>query len=149
MTDALTHERCSELLGDFAGGRLDVAEGARVEAHLESCPDCSAELRAVMALRVEDEPLTDMERARVRKGVGDRLGEGAAQRSRPERAPGRLAAALGVAALLAIGGVAVVSLGSDFSSEFMGALLPSSNIIKYVGIPMPASMASTGGGGAA
>lgn len=110
----MTHDRCSELLGDYAAGRLDAPETAAVEAHLAGCPDCSTELRAVMALRVADEPLSEMERARLHKGVRDRLRGDviSATAARGARRGARLAAALGAAALIAVGGVAVVSLSS-------------------------------------
>jgi hypothetical protein len=117
--EAISHERCSELLRGYAEGALDARATAQVDEHLRACADCSAELRALMALRVDDVALDDLERARLRKGISDRLeaapvGVGTAPiiaAVSPRRA--RLATALGVAALLAIGGVAVISLGGD------------------------------------
>lgn len=140
----LTHERCSELLADFAAGRLGAPETARVEAHLRGCPDCSDELRSVMALRAgdeqladferaalrrnvvaaldEDEPLTARERARLHRDVPAAAGEVIAARE-PSRWRARAAAALGAAALLAVFGVAIVSLtGGEGDSETAAGL---------------------------
>jgi hypothetical protein len=108
----LTHERCSELLADFAVGGLDAAATARVETHLRTCPECSDELRAVMALRAGEEPLTELERGRLRRGVAATLGDVIAPAKAPSQAGARWAAALGAAAVLAVVGVAIVSLGS-------------------------------------
>jgi anti-sigma factor RsiW len=108
----LTHERCSELLAAFADGRLETEETVRVEAHVATCADCSAELRSIMFLRAGDDPMTDLERARLRRGVSASLGDVIAPAREPSRLKVRLAAALGAAALLAVFGVAIVSLGT-------------------------------------
>jgi hypothetical protein len=130
-THELTHERCSELLADFAAGRLDAEELARVEAHLAGCPDCSDELRAVMALRAADEPLTEIERRRLRSGVSAALGDVIAPPKPASRAGARLAAALGAAALLAIAGVAVVSLqGGDDAGEGTATSQEAGNALR-------------------
>ncbi|HEY7876548.1 MAG TPA: zf-HC2 domain-containing protein [Actinomycetota bacterium] len=114
MTEPISHERCSELLADHAAGRLDAADAARVDAHLAACAECTAELRAVMALRapVEDRPLTELERARLRSGIRRQVAAQPTPASKPSRRWATAASALGAAALLAIGGFAVVSLSS-------------------------------------
>lgn len=43
---AADHEEAEMLLPWYATGQLDAAEKTRVEAHLSTCPDCAAELRA-------------------------------------------------------------------------------------------------------
>lgn len=112
MTE-LTHERCSELLPAYAAGSLLEREQNEVEAHLRSCPDCSLELRGLMALQgPEIVPMTGPERealstavrsavsAPPRKGLAEWLGR-------------RMAPALGAVALVVLGVVAYVSVSDD------------------------------------
>lgn len=106
--NATDHERCSELLADHVQGRLVASEQAWVADHLSACPQCRAEETALRALApAEVAPLTEIERARLRRGV---LALGS---SRDEIAPvvapaargGRLLQMLGAAALMVmIGG---------------------------------------------
>jgi anti-sigma factor RsiW len=42
-------ETVKDVLPELAAGRLDAAETARVTAHVEACPSCSAELAVVRA----------------------------------------------------------------------------------------------------
>jgi hypothetical protein len=119
----LSHDRCSELLSAFAAGELDSEETVRVESHVRDCVECAAELRAVMALRAGDEPLTELERARLRRGISASFGDVIAPERAPSRLKARLTAALGAAALLAIFGVAVVSLGTGGGDSDSGAAL--------------------------
>lgn len=65
----MTHDRCSELLSDLLAGDLSADEALEVETHLESCADCRAEMKSLMALAGELTPLTDFERAHIRRAV--------------------------------------------------------------------------------
>lgn len=70
MKEITTHEQCSELLAPFAKGELDDATERAVDVHLQGCSDCASEHRAVLALlSAEPQPLTDIERARMRRVV--------------------------------------------------------------------------------
>jgi hypothetical protein len=72
MKFPITHERCSELLGDYATGELSSAERSLVDDHLTGCADCAAERDALVALTApEVEPRTDRERAELRASVLD------------------------------------------------------------------------------
>jgi hypothetical protein len=137
----LSHERCSELLAEFAADRLETHETARVEAHVVECTECAAELRSIMALRAGDEPMTDIERARLHRGIAAELGDVIAPAREPSRFKARLATALGAAALLAVFGVAVVSLGTGGGDDDSGAASGTSNQLT--------DRAAEGGGGEA
>jgi putative zinc finger protein len=116
MPDEMTHERCSELLAAYAGGRLDASEQAAVEHHVGGCPDCSAELDAVRALSADgDAPLSELERARLERGIAWELGDLIPSRPERSRVWTRLAQGLGAAALLAIVGVGIAQLGTGQS----------------------------------
>lgn len=68
----MTHERCSELLADHVHGRLGAEDSRAVSAHLETCEACATERRALVALAGPGpEPLTEIERARMRRVVLD------------------------------------------------------------------------------
>lgn len=70
MTEITNHEQCSELLRPYVRGELAAAAARGVEAHLDGCPDCAAEHRALVALQGPDPAgLSDMERARMRRAV--------------------------------------------------------------------------------
>ena len=71
MSSQLTHERCSELLGDYLARELAPEQHRLVEDHLEHCAQCSAERAGLAALRRGDESgeLTDDERVQLRAGV--------------------------------------------------------------------------------
>ena len=70
MEEMNAHERWSELLAPYVAGELPEDEAARVTEHLDSCSECSAEHRAIVALEgPRPEPLNDMERARLRRAV--------------------------------------------------------------------------------
>jgi hypothetical protein len=119
------HEEWSELLRAFAVGGLDRETSRELESHLRSCAECRSELAAVTAVLEPDEaPLSQSERANLHAALAGRLEDTAAvvPLSRPSQRPWlrRLAPALGAAALLLIGGVAVFqglggsgSAGSD------------------------------------
>ncbi|MGH2826270.1 MAG: zf-HC2 domain-containing protein [Actinomycetota bacterium] len=70
MNSSITHERCSELLGDFVAGELSSRERSLVDDHLAGCVECAAELDALLALAApEVQPLTEGERAKLRAAV--------------------------------------------------------------------------------
>lgn len=69
----MTHDRCSELLAAYARGELAPAEAGDVRAHLDGCEDCRAEHRAVVAMGAGVEPLDDIERARLQRGLAQEL----------------------------------------------------------------------------
>lgn len=87
LPPSISHERCSELLRPFAGGRLTSGETAAVEAHLEVCRDCRTELVAVRSLLAAPVgAMDDLERARLRAGVAAGL-RPVTQNARPEMRP--------------------------------------------------------------
>lgn len=89
----MDHQDCSELLAPFARGELDRARGLEVEEHLAGCAECSAELRAILALTSLPSAVpTPDERRALRTAI------------RPARPAWRmrLAPALGAAATLVI-----------------------------------------------
>ncbi len=115
MTQAGEQDTWPELLLEFATGELDRARSEALEAHLRSCADCRSELAAVRALRDEpDSKMTTAERAELHRALQESsqsAGDVVPLASRPlsERPlMRRLAPALGAAALLIIGGVAVL-----------------------------------------
>jgi anti-sigma factor RsiW len=70
MKSPITHERCSELLGDYVAGELSSRERSLVDDHLAGCAECAAERDALMALATpEVQPLTDGEREELRAAV--------------------------------------------------------------------------------
>ena len=71
MSSQLTHERCSELLGDYLARELPSEQHRLVEDHLEHCAQCSAERAGLAALRHGDESegLTGDERVQLRAAV--------------------------------------------------------------------------------
>lgn len=76
MDEAMTHDRCSELLHGYVRGELDRAETEDVRAHLAGCEECRAEQRALTMLMGEGDeprPLDDMERARLHRGLAQEL----------------------------------------------------------------------------
>ena len=70
MKDAMTHERCSELLGQFARDELDDEQVGAIEGHLAACDDCRQELRGLMALLdYQFEGLTGTELVRLERAI--------------------------------------------------------------------------------
>ena len=130
MTPAGDHDAWSERLLEFTRGELDRARSEELEAHLRSCVDCRAELVAVRALLdAPDAPMTEVERAALHAALQDTQQAAnvvpLAPRPRSERPlMRRLAPALGAAALLLIGGVAVLQShlleGSDGPVDAVG-----------------------------
>jgi hypothetical protein len=70
----MTHERCSELLGEYVRGELPRDVAGEVRAHLTECADCRAEEQVVVALA---EPpgasLDDLDRARLHRALAQEL----------------------------------------------------------------------------
>lgn len=106
--NASDHERCSELLRDHVQGRLGAPEESWVADHLAGCSDCRAEEAALRAVtRAEVAPLTEVERARLRRSVLAVAPASAAEVAPSTRSArgGRMLQLLGAAALLVmIGG---------------------------------------------
>lgn len=130
------HERCSELLPDHTRGHLDAAERAWVEDHLAGCSDCRAEETALRALAAgEVAPLTEMERARLRRAV---LATPAATTREAPSAPapgargGRLLQILGTAALLAMIGGFIYTTGLSGGNDAENAAGSSGEALESV-----------------
>ena len=77
MDEPMTHERCSELLRGYAGGELPREVADDVRAHLAACEECRVEERAVAVLfatgTADAQPLDDLERARLHRGLAQEL----------------------------------------------------------------------------
>ncbi|MFP5351484.1 MAG: anti-sigma factor family protein [Actinomycetota bacterium] len=121
--NASDHERCSELLASQVRGELGAEEAAWIEEHLATCSDCRAERAALQALLAgEVEPLSDTERARLRRSVLSSVQRTGVETATVTALPQRGARAfqlLGAAALLVIIGVFMFSsglLGGDDSA---------------------------------
>lgn len=71
----MTHDRCSELLASYVRGDLPPDDARAVASHLASCDECRAEERAVAAVAAAPEvaALTDVERARLHRGLAQEL----------------------------------------------------------------------------
>jgi anti-sigma factor RsiW len=117
MTSADIHQRTSERLGAFERGELTGPDTAEVQRHLEECPRCRAEHRALSLLAADDgdAPLTEEERSELRAAVARQMRADRTQvvRKLPERRDQpwarRAAAALGIAAFVAAGGFFVIN----------------------------------------
>lgn len=108
----MDHERCSELLPSLVQGKLEDDEKAAVEAHLGACEECARERRAVeLLLTVQVDPLSTEERERIARAVAThRAAEERVFRITDARSwGGRMAPALGAAALIAL-----IAVGSVF-----------------------------------
>lgn len=126
----MTHERCSELLADHVHGRLGAEDERAVSAHLDTCRECTAEHGALVALSGPGpEPLTDLERARMRRVVldeavpiPDEVASVAPSRDRRARVFPLLGAAalIVIAAVFAYGGLGGLG-GSDEDGGAMDA----------------------------
>jgi hypothetical protein len=113
----LDHERCSELLGPFVRGELAPPDEEAVRGHLQVCESCAEERRGLERLLAEEiEPLSELERTRLRSSISEAIG-----RARPSRRSwgARLAPALGVAALtlLVAAGIYGALQGTDEESS--------------------------------
>lgn len=73
MDEAMTHDRCSELLAGYVRGELAPAQADEVRRHLAGCDECRAEERAVIALASDEPALDDVERARLHRGLAQEL----------------------------------------------------------------------------
>lgn len=127
MTSADIHQRTSERLGAFERGELTGPDTAEVQRHLQECPQCRAEHRALSLLTADDgdAPLTEEERSELRAAVARQMRADRTQvvRKLPERRDQprarRAAAALGIAAFVAAGGFFVINslLTSEDAAE--------------------------------
>jgi hypothetical protein len=111
MTQSPDHDTWSELLLEFAQGELDGSRSEELQAHLRSCGDCSSELVALRALlEMPDEQMTNAERGELHAALSKSTPGGSVVPLAPRERSfmRRLAPALGAAALLLIGGVAVL-----------------------------------------
>lgn len=118
MDEAMTHDRCSELLPRYVRGELPRDLADEVRAHLGSCEECRAEERAVATLSAvvapDPSPLEDMERARLHRGLAQELftsranadvaGAGGRRWSRWVVPAAAAAAVLAAAAVMTLGG---------------------------------------------
>ncbi len=106
----MTHHPFSELLGPYTSGVLSEVDSRALEEHLESCPECRAELAALRALGTSVVELTDLERARLHAGVRSALGE----------APVSQRAARAYRALSAVAAVAIVAVAGIWVTNNLG-----------------------------
>lgn len=102
-----THRALRESLGWLALGRVDDAERARIEAHLDGCTACRAELADLQATTRRLE-LVDVDRLEEQPAppadLGDRVIAAALRSGSPRRRTGWLVAAA-AAVVLGLGGV--------------------------------------------
>lgn len=85
MTNALDHDRCSELLRGFVLGTLERDVSVAVEAHLQGCPRCRAELTSLRSLLAPAERMSPGERAELRAGVARAIDADAQASREPAR----------------------------------------------------------------
>lgn len=151
--DEMTHDRCSELLGSYVRGELPPEEARAVAAHLAGCGECRVEERAVAALGAapDVDALTDVERARLHRGLAQELFKPRANADVAGVAPvaqrwSRWAApALASAAVIAA--IVVVTTGGGGSDETAGLSAPAVEEPNGTEDALEAE-AGTGGGGA-
>ena len=116
--DDRQHRALRELLGAHALGRLDPPERDALQAHLDGCPACRAELAELVplsaALRLADPEHLDATPAPP-AGLGSRiLAQVAQERSRRDlQRRHRLLAAAAASVVLALGGASAVLLTGD------------------------------------
>jgi anti-sigma factor RsiW len=124
MDEAMTHERCSELLRGHVLGDLPRDLADEVRAHLDECEECRAEERAVSILVAgagQTAPLDELERARLHRGLAQELFTPRANADVASAAGGAprwtkwVAPALATAAVLA--GIAVMTTRGGSSDE--------------------------------
>ncbi|MDQ3878077.1 MAG: zf-HC2 domain-containing protein [Actinomycetota bacterium] len=114
------HIEISEKLAPYARGELETAAAASIRSHVDDCEACRAELDALGALTAAiDPPLSEIERARLHEGVRRRTQPSV---RRPRRWGG-IAAAIGAAALVALGVVLAGNPGSTSNSNGAGSAL--------------------------
>ncbi|HET7482798.1 MAG TPA: zf-HC2 domain-containing protein [Actinomycetota bacterium] len=146
MTTSITHERCSELLGPYARGRLPGDDAAAVERHLEGCEDCRAERQALGALlAAAPAELTDVERAGLHSALQRAVTTPGAppRRARDRGWRARLAPAVGAAALAgAIAGTYYLAAGGGAPESSNGGTDNAETFVTDTAL-------DEGGGGAA
>lgn len=121
----MEHTQASELITSYVRGELDEATSASLSRHLDRCSDCSLEVRAVQALLepLDDETLTDLERAGLHRGVAASTRAGANREVVPETKQGwaRVAPWLGAAAVIALLAVGIVSSDLGGGDDTVGS----------------------------
>lgn len=158
------HEHFSDQIERYARGELAPAEIALLEAHLADCHDCQAELKGIRALAAVsgpidapfDEPMSEMERARLHRGVlAATTGERTDQSDAPARRSigARIAPALGAAALFALFAFGATQLftgmGGDESADTAGGAAAESGEADLadggpLGLPPASARSSVG-----
>jgi hypothetical protein len=146
MTSELSHERCSEILGDFVRGELDATEAEAVERHLAHCDACSEEHSALQVLLAPlDTVLSEHERARLERNVAGELGDVIPVRRDGSSAWTKVAQSLGAVALIAIIGVGIVQLGTGGGGDDSGAANGGSDTAATTGQANDATKGSAEG----
>jgi hypothetical protein len=113
----ITHERCSELLLGFLGGRLGEPDERDVRSHLAGCDECRAELAGLTALTADPaEPMTGSERDDLARVVRSAVTP-AARPGWADRFGRRIAPALGAVAFIAIAVLGIIYLPSGGSDQ--------------------------------
>ena len=120
------HERCSEALTGYLDASLEDDEAVWVTDHLDTCPECRAEMAGLQALRGSEESLTEVDRARLHRDVLHELGlMTGAPAARPSPWGVRAAQLLGAAATVALllGGLVYLggNLGGGDDADMGGA----------------------------
>jgi len=124
------HRAVREQLGAFALGQLDAAERVAVQAHLDGCPSCRAELNSIAPLaaplrsvrpeRIDDVPalppgLGEAVMSRIRAEAGG--GQPTVTPAPPDRAPWRTARRLQLAAAAAVIAIAAGGIGFGVGAQ--------------------------------
>ena len=126
MTQEMGHDRCSELLRDYARAQLPAPEREAVEGHVATCSECLTELTALRVLLNEERPdLNGRERRKLHAAVARELAAGT-DRAEGGNLPPRRSLAQRFAPTLAAAGLLVVAvgvalLGGDGGDESGGA----------------------------
>jgi len=124
------HRAVREQLGAFALGQLDAAERVAVQAHLDGCPSCRAELNSIAPLaaplrsvrpeRIDDVPalppgLGEAVMSRIRAEAGGE--QPTVTPAPPDRAPWRTARRLQLAAAAAVIAIAAGGIGFGVGAQ--------------------------------
>jgi len=145
-----------ELLPERAGSALSAADHARVDAHLASCPTCSAELALIQAARRAIRVTPSIDVGRISAAVvaatvtpsRPQLVTSAPMIARAQRAPRMRWIGLKAAAAVAIAAAGIGSFAVWRSADD-GASLPNGGSAQPVAAATPAPAASAPSPGAA
>jgi hypothetical protein len=117
MNEAMTHERCSELLPGILRGDLTSEDEAAARAHLAGCEECQAELSGLNALQGEELlQMSSEERDRLHRGVAAALAP-AGRAADVIPLEGRRVAPRGARWLGAAAAVIVLGVGAAFATQ--------------------------------